>query len=106
MARGTWIVDDPPVDESQRPSTEYQVVSPATFSTLDLPILEGRAFDRRDARDGVPVCDLARIIMVSPFVGFITYSVFDGCRIIVAHERRHLEQARRVTREPGFPSSP
>ena len=50
------IVDAPPVDESQRPRTEYQVVSPAYFSTLDLPILEGRAFDRRDARDGVPVC--------------------------------------------------
>jgi putative ABC transport system permease protein len=50
------IVGDPPVDESQRPTTEYQVVSPAYFSTLDLPILAGRAFDRRDARDGVPVC--------------------------------------------------
>jgi putative ABC transport system permease protein len=50
------IVGEPPVDESQRPSTEYQVVSPTYFSTLDLPILEGRAFDRRDALDAVPVC--------------------------------------------------
>ena len=50
------IVGDPPVDERDRPSTEYQVVSPAYFSTLDLPILEGRAFDRRDAQDAVPVC--------------------------------------------------
>jgi putative ABC transport system permease protein len=50
------IVGDPPVDESQRPSTAYQVVSPAYFATLDLPILAGRPFDRRDTRDGVPVC--------------------------------------------------
>ena len=50
------IVGDPPVDESQRPRTEYQVVSPTYFATLDLPILAGRTFDRRDARDGVPVC--------------------------------------------------
>jgi len=50
------IVGGPPVDESQRPRTEYQVVSPTYFATLDLPILAGRAFDRRDARDGVPVC--------------------------------------------------
>jgi len=49
--------------------------------------------------------DVARIIMVSPFVSFITYSVLDGCRLIVTHERRHFEQARRVTQEPGFPSS-
>ena len=34
--------------------------------------------------------------MVSPFVSFITYSVLDGCRLIVTHERRHFEQARRV----------
>ena len=50
------IVGDPPVDEGQRPSTRDQVVSPTYFSTLDLPILAGRAFDRRDTRDGVPVC--------------------------------------------------
>ena len=50
------IVGDPPIGDSQRPSTEYQVVSPTYFSTLDLPILAGRAFDRRDTRDGVPVC--------------------------------------------------
>ncbi len=50
------IVGDPPVDESQRPSTSDQIVSATYFSTLDLPILAGRAFDRRDTRDGVPVC--------------------------------------------------
>jgi hypothetical protein len=47
--------------------------------------------------------DVTRIVMVSPFVAFITYSVLDGCRLLVAHERRHLEQARRVTQEPTFP---
>jgi putative ABC transport system permease protein len=50
------IVGDPVVEESQKPITEYQVVSPAYFSTLDLPILAGRAFDRRDVKTGVPVC--------------------------------------------------
>ena len=50
------IVGDPPVADSDRPSTAYQVISPAYFSTLDLPIVAGRAFDRRDTRDGVPVC--------------------------------------------------
>src|SRR6185503_13985666 len=50
------IVGDPPVEDSQRPTTEYQAVSPAYFSTLDLPILAGRAFDRRDTPDGVRVC--------------------------------------------------
>jgi putative ABC transport system permease protein len=50
------IVGDPPVDQSQRPTTEYQIVSPTYFSTLDLPILSGRVFDKTDTRDGVRVC--------------------------------------------------
>jgi putative ABC transport system permease protein len=50
------IVGDPPLDDSQRPTTEYQVVSPGYFSTLDLPIVAGRPFDRRDILRGAPVC--------------------------------------------------
>jgi putative ABC transport system permease protein len=50
------IVGDAPIDDGQRPATEYQVVSPTYFSTLDLSIVAGRAFDRTDARDGVAVC--------------------------------------------------
>ena len=60
-------------------------------------------------RDGAAAVDrldegqAARAIMTSPFAGFITYSVLDGWRLIVAHDRRHVEQARRVTLAPGFP---
>ncbi len=50
------IVGDPPVPEAQRPTTNYQVVSPTYFSTLDLPIVAGRAFDSRDTRDSPRVC--------------------------------------------------
>ena len=35
-------------------------------------------------------------IMVSPFVGVVTYSVMDGLRLLIAHDWRHFEQARRV----------
>ena len=43
-----------------------------------------------------------RAIMTSPFVGFITYSVLDGARLILAHDHRHIQQAGRVLRSPGF----
>ena len=49
--------------------------------------------------------DAARVIMVSPFVRVVTYSVLDGCRLVVAHDRRHFEQARRVTLAEGFPAA-
>ncbi len=50
------IVGDPPVEESQRPAADYQVVSATYFATVDLPIVQGRGFDARDRRDGVQVC--------------------------------------------------
>lgn len=47
----------------------------------------------------------ARARMVSPFASFITYSVLDGVRLLVAHDRRHMQQAGRVIANPGFPTS-
>ena len=50
------VVGDPQVPEAQRPTTNYQVVSPSYFSTVDLPIVAGRAFDSRDTRDSPRIC--------------------------------------------------
>ncbi len=50
------IEDEPAVDERQLPATDYEIVSPSYFRTLDVPIVAGRAFDERDIARGVPVC--------------------------------------------------
>jgi putative ABC transport system permease protein len=50
------VVGDPPLEENQRPTTDYQVVSPSYFSTLDLPIVAGRAFTDGDIADSTLVC--------------------------------------------------
>jgi hypothetical protein len=42
--------------------------------------------------------------MTSPFIKIITYSVLDGYRLMLAHDRRHFEQARRVMLSRGFPA--
>ena len=47
--------------------------------------------------------DLNRIVITSPAVSFVTYSLLDAYRIIVVHERRHFQQAQRVAAEPAFP---
>ena len=47
--------------------------------------------------------DLAGVVMASPFLGIVTYSVLDGWRLIVAHQRRHVQQAKQVMATPGFP---
>jgi putative ABC transport system permease protein len=50
------IVGQPPSEDSQRPTADYQIVSPAYFRALDLPIVAGRGFTAADRVDSVPVC--------------------------------------------------
>ena len=47
--------------------------------------------------------DLDKIVISSPAAAAITYSLMDAYRIIVVHEHRHFQQAKRVTEEPAFP---
>jgi len=53
---------------------------------------ESRGFDLHRARIGSPVAPIVRL------------RVIDALRAVVAHDRRHLNQARVVTQEPGFPA--
>ena len=48
--------------------------------------------------------DPAEIIITSPFMRMVVYSLLDTFRLIVAHERRRFAQARRVMETGGFPS--
>ena len=77
-----------------------------TASTLDPQIVGSFVAEQRELIDRLTRLDnffVEKIIITSPFVKLITYSVLDACRLIVAHERRHLAQARRVMETPGFP---
>lgn len=47
--------------------------------------------------------DLERIVITSPASAAVTYSLMDAYRIIVVHEQRHFQQAKRVMDETGFP---
>jgi putative ABC transport system permease protein len=50
------IVGDASASEAQRPTADYQIVSPTYFETLDLPILAGRSFNDRDTSKSPLVC--------------------------------------------------
>jgi putative ABC transport system permease protein len=50
------VVGGAPVDESRRPSADYQIISPSYLTTLDLPVVAGRGFDDRDGPSQAPVC--------------------------------------------------
>jgi hypothetical protein len=44
-----------------------------------------------------------KIIITSPALSLITYSLMDAFKILLTHERRHVKQAKNVTQTPGFP---
>jgi len=50
------------------------------------------------------VYDVNRIRFKNPFIPAIRFTVGAGLEIVSRHERRHLLQAERVERSPGFPS--
>jgi len=56
-----------------------------------------RHIEQLDARDA------GDVVIPSPVAPIASYTVYDALRILVAHERRHLQQARRVTETAGFP---
>ncbi len=63
---------------------------------------QGELARRLRAAEGV---DARRTVVTSPISALVTYRFGDACRIVVAHERRHFEQARRVTQAEGFPAA-
>lgn len=102
-----WLLIGSQMPEAKRKFAAPSKARPAS-SAIDRRIIERFVEHQREAAVRVRALEgrgVARAIMVSPFAAFITYSVLDGCRLIVTHERRHFEQARRVTLDFGFPSS-
>jgi hypothetical protein len=91
--RGTRKFTAPPAAQPAATSSEPDVIQRFARQQVEFERWLG-TFD--EAR-------LARVVMVSPFVSYITYSVLDASRIVVAHNRRHVEQARQVLTAPGFP---
>lgn len=91
--------------DAARKQKAPKIFAPAT-SAVDAGIIP-RFIDQQERVIGylntITAVDADRIIITSPVARVITYSLLDACRVIVAHEQRHILQARRVTQLPEFP---
>jgi hypothetical protein len=79
-----------------------------TQSAIEPAILERFAGTNRRLREFINATsspEALRTRVTSPVARFVTYSLLDGYRIIVTHDRLHLQQARNVMRSTGFPKS-
>ncbi len=96
---------------SQRPTSTRKYKAPKKFQPAQSNLAETivkdflhqqeRVLDFMKASEGL---DLSAVIITSPVVNFITYSMMDAYRLIVVHEQRHILQAKRVKAETSFPA--
>jgi hypothetical protein len=97
--------------KSLDPSQTRKIKAPKKFepaqSDISATVVEDFAGQQDkviEAMKATSNLDLENIIVTSPAASLVTYSLMDAYRIIVVHERRHFQQAQRVTEESGFPA--
>ena len=75
---------------------------PTTVIVGDFMRLGHEIEERLDRAQGL---DLGRTVVVSPVTSLLRLSLGLSFALLTAHERRHLYQARAVTREAAFPAA-
>ncbi|HEU4796357.1 MAG TPA: DinB family protein [Pyrinomonadaceae bacterium] len=100
--------------KSLDPASTRKLKAPKRFapaqSNISASVIDDFAAQQDKIIEGMTATghlDLEKIVVTSPAVssGVVAYSLMDAYRIIVVHEQRHFQQAKRVTAEPGFPNS-
>ena len=96
--------------KSLDPKAARKLKAPAPFqpsaSDLDDSIIDDFVEHQRivaDSMDKTKQLNLDRVVITSPAAAVITYSLMDAFRILVIHEQRHFQQAKRVTEDSKFP---
>jgi len=94
---------DPSQTRKMKAPKKFQPAQSDVSATIieDFVEQQGRIIERMKATSHL---DLEKIIITSPAANFVAYSLMDAYRIIVIHERRHFQQAQRVTQESAFPA--
>lgn len=117
-SRGVWTrlplvprLFGPMMIRSQGPVVKHKLTTPARIrpaaSEISADIIQRFADQQCAAAEWVKTLDegvVGRARMASPFAKIVIYTVLDGIRLMVAHDHRHFEQARRVMSSPGFGS--
>lgn len=102
---GRWLISQ------AGPQGGRRRVAPARLTPPGLPeagalarflTSQERLLDVIQAADGF---DINRIVLVAPISRVLPISLGEVLAVAIAHSRRHLEQARRVRNEPGFPTA-
>ena len=99
--------------KSLDPASTRKIKAPKRFepaqSNISARVIEDFGAQQNQVIEGMKATshlDLEKLVVTSPAVasGVVTYSLMDAYRIIVVHELRHFQQAKRLAAESGFPN--
>lgn len=93
------------------PNVKMKVKAPKVFKPNEIEEVSPHVVERYletqgellrwlEEADGL---DLDRLKIRSPVIRLVRFRLGDAFRIVVEHDKRHLDQARRVMEDPGFP---
>lgn len=94
-------VDPANVKKNKAPSVFQPMNSDLSKGFIDEYIASSETI-----RKFINVCEndgIEKTIITSPVAKFVTYSLSDAFTLIVLHDRRHFNQAKRVIELDGFP---
>ncbi len=100
---GNLLINSLKKDERKFKAPSKAIVPP---SDVDASIVELFAAHQADLIERVKstvTADWEKTKITSPFMKLITYTLADGFRVVVEHERRHVRQAERLVRAENFP---
>jgi putative ABC transport system permease protein len=82
------VVGDPPLELNSRPTADIQIISPAFFSSLEIPMVRGRSFTDRDTASAEPVCIVNEAFVRSVLKGRDAVGMRVALRRVGAFESR------------------
>lgn len=101
---GRWFISsmEPPPRRRQTAPGKIQPASARSRDEIMRAFREAHDRVRALARESADL-DVNRAAFPNPFIQFVRVRLGTGFRILAAHDRRHLWQARRVTEREDFP---
>lgn len=100
---GNLLINSLKKDERKFKAPSPKIVPP---SDIDFNVVETFAAHQAELIEKIrrtERADWRKTKITSPFMKLATYSLADGFRVVVEHEKRHVRQASRVLQDANFP---
>ena len=100
---GSLLINSLKKDERKFKAPSSKIVPPSEIDVNIIKIFAGHQVELIKKIKQTESADWNKTKITSPFMKLMTYKLFDGFRIVVEHEKRHVRQAERVAQTAGFP---